>query len=67
MPRGGHRPGAGRKAAGSAPKGQPIAVRLSPEILKEIDRLVQELGLSRSGVVERFLRRGLDQVPDTET
>ncbi|MBO9539667.1 CopG family transcriptional regulator [bacterium] len=59
MPRGGHRPGAGRKAAGGSAKGQPVAVRLSPDVLLEIDRLTQDLGLSRSGVVERLLRQAL--------
>lgn len=67
MPRGGHRQGAGRKAAGGAPKGQPIAVRLSPDLLQEIDRQALELGLSRSGVVERLLRRGLDQAPEADS
>ncbi|MNY83045.1 hypothetical protein D3C86_2255400 [compost metagenome] len=58
MPRGGHRPGAGRKA-GVARKAPPIALRLSVEVLEEVDRLVAESKESRSEVVERLLRQAL--------
>ncbi len=60
MPRGGHRPGAGRKPTGTAAKGQPISIRLSEDLIANLDRLAAHLGASRSGLVERLLRQAVD-------
>ena len=59
MPRGGFRPGAGRKPAGAAAKGQPISIRLPEDLLTEIDRRAAESGVSRSVLVERLVRQAL--------
>ena len=59
MPRGGYRPGAGRKPAGAAPKGQPISVRLPDDLLAELERRAVETGASRSVLVERLVRQAL--------
>ncbi len=59
MPRGGFRPGAGRKPAGAAAKGQPISIRLPEDLLAEIERRAAETGASRSVLVERLVRQAL--------
>ncbi len=59
MPRGGFRPGAGRKAAGAVAKGQPISIRLPNDLLAALDRRATESGASRSVLVERLVRQAL--------
>ena len=59
MPRGGFRPGAGRKPAGTVAKGQPISIRLPEDLLAEIERRAAETGSSRSVLVERLVRQAL--------
>ena len=59
MPRGGYRPGAGRKPAGAAAKGQPISLRLPEDLIAELDRQAAETGASRSVLVERLVRQAL--------
>lgn len=59
MPRGGHRPGAGRKPAGAAAKGQPISIRLPEDLIAELDRRAAQTGASRSVLVERLVRQAL--------
>ncbi len=59
MPRGGHRPGAGRKPAGAVPKGQPISIRLPEDLLADLDRRASESGVSRSVLVERLVSQAL--------
>lgn len=67
MPRGGFRTGAGRKPGEAGPKGQPIAVRLSPDLLQALEQQCRQTGVSRSELIERLLRRALAQGPDTES
>ena len=59
MPRGGYRPGAGRKPAGAAAKVQPISLRLPEDLIAELDRQAAETGASRSVLVERLVRQAL--------
>jgi metal-responsive CopG/Arc/MetJ family transcriptional regulator len=59
MPRGGYRPGAGRKPAGTAAKGQPISIRLPEDLIAQLDRRATETGASRSVLVERLVRQAL--------
>lgn len=59
MPRGGFRPGAGRKPAGAAPKGQPISIRLPEDLIAEVDRRAAATGTSRSVLVERLVRQSI--------
>ncbi|MBU6428995.1 MAG: ribbon-helix-helix protein, CopG family [Cyanobacteria bacterium REEB65] len=59
MPRGGFRPGAGRKPAGASAKGQPISIRLPDDLLAELGRRAAETGASRSVLVERLVRQAL--------
>ena len=59
MPRGGFRPGAGRKPAGIATKGQPISIRLPEDLVAELDRQAAQTGASRSVMVERLVRQAL--------
>ncbi len=59
MPRGGFRPGAGRKPAGTVAKGQPISIRLPEDLLAELDQRATETGASRSVLVERLVRQAL--------
>ncbi len=59
MPRGGFRPGAGRKPAGIATKGQPISIRLPEDLVAELNRMMVQSGASRSAVIERLVRQAL--------
>ncbi len=59
MPRGGFRPGAGRKPVGASAKGQPISIRLPDDLLAELERQAAQTGASRSVMVERLVRQAL--------
>ena len=60
MARGGARPGAGRKPAGTVAKGQPISIRLPEDLIDTVTRLADQPGISRSVLVERLLRQALE-------
>ena len=58
-PRGGSRPGAGRKSLIPQKNAVNICLSVEPALLARLDRIVKEAGKSRSAVVVELLRLAL--------
>ena len=52
---GGHREGAGRKAAGETAKSVTVALRLSPELKAKLFQVAGESGISASELMTRLI------------
>lgn len=62
-PRGGRRPGAGRRPAGEAPRIHPLTVKVSEAELGAVKRLASEAGLTPSAWLWGLVRAALDAQP----
>lgn len=58
-PHGGARPGAGRKRVADDERTVQVAVRLSPEMLAEVDVVAEATGMDRSDTVRALLGSAL--------
>lgn len=56
MSSGGRRVGAGRKSLGENKK-QTLAVRISPEALRVVEKLAQEQGVSKGVIVDNIIKK----------